>query len=288
MENANLMPFEGKPIRKEWHKEQWYFSIVDVIEILTESKQPRRYWTELKQKLLKEDNAIQLLEKIEQLKMLSPDNKRYKTDAANTEGVLRIVMSVPSPKAEPLKQWMAQVSTERIEETENPELGFDRLKEIYKAKGYSDEWIKERLQSIETRKRLTDEWQKRGVVEGKEYSLLTATIGKGTFGLTPTEHKDFKGLSKPTQNLRDHMTPLELILTSFGEEVTRQFAMKDNVQGFEENHETALKGGYEAGKARRNLEKQGIKVISEENFLHLKNNASGELPEETKKDESEL
>jgi DNA-damage-inducible protein D len=259
MENSNLIPFGEKPIRKEWHKEQWYFSIVDVIEVLTETKQPRRYWTELKKKLIRDEKATQLLVNIEQLKMLSPDNKRYQTDAANTEGVLRVIMSVPSPKAEPLKQWMAQVSTERMEETENPELGFDRLKEIYKAKGYSDEWIKERIQSIETRKRLTDEWQKRGVAEGQEYSLLTAVIAKGTFGLTPTEHKDFKGLTKPNQNLRDHMTPLELILTSFGEEVTRQFAIKDNVQGFEENHETAQKGGYEAGKARRNLEKKRTK-----------------------------
>jgi DNA-damage-inducible protein D len=282
MENANLMPFEGKPIRKEWYNEQWYFSIVDVIEFLTESPNPRNYWSMLKRK----DNQLYTIPV--QLKMLSLDSKRYKTDAANTEGVLRIVMSVPSPKAEPLKLWIAQAGAEKIEETENPELGFERLKEIYKAKGYSDEWIKERIQSIETRKRLTDEWQKRGVVEGKEYSLLTATIAKGTFGLTPTEHKDFKGLTKPTQNLRDHMTPLELILTSFGEEVTRQFAMKDNVQGFEENHETAQKGGYEAGKARRNLEKQGIKVISEENFLHLKRDSSGKLPEGAKEEESEI
>jgi DNA-damage-inducible protein D len=282
MENANLMPFEGKSIRKEWYNEQWYFSIVDVIEFLTDSPNPRNYWSMLKRK----DNQLYTIPV--QLKMLSLDSKRYKTDAANTEGVLRIVMSVPSPKAEPLKLWIAQAGAEKIEETENPELGFERLKEIYKAKGYSDEWIKERIQSIETRKRLTDEWQKRGVVEGKEYSLLTATIAKGTFGLTPTEHKDFKGLTKPTQNLRDHMTPLELILTSFGEEVTRQFAMKDNVQGFEENHETAQKGGYEAGKARRNLEKQGIKVISEENFLHLKRDSSGKLPEGAKEEESEV
>jgi DNA-damage-inducible protein D len=282
MENANLMPFEGKSIRKEWYNEQWYFSIVDVIEFLTDSPNPRNYWSMLKRK----ENQLYTIPV--QLKMLSPDNKRYKTDAANTEGVLRIVMSVPSPKAEPLKLWLAQAGAEKIEETENPELGFERLKEIYKAKGYSDEWIKERIQSIETRKRLTDEWQKRGVTEGKEYSLLTATIAKGTFGLTPTEHKDVKGLTKPTQNLRDHMTPLELILTSFGEEVTRQFAMKDNVQGFEENHETAQKGGYEAGKARRNLEKQGIKVISEENFLHLKRDSSEKLPEGAKEEESEV
>jgi DNA-damage-inducible protein D len=280
MENTSLMPFEGKEIRKIWFDGQWYFSIVDVIQVLTDSKDSSNYWTMLKKR------EIQLSTICGKFKFLAPDGKMRPTDCATTEGVLRIVMSVPSPKAEPLKLWMAQVSTERIEETENPELGFDRLKEIYKAKGYSDEWIKERIQSIETRKRLTDEWQKRGVQEGQEYSLLTATIAKGTFGLTPTEHKDIKGLTKPSQNLRDHMTPLELILTSFGEEVTRQFAMKDNVQGFEENHETAQKGGYEAGKARRNLEKQGIKVISEDNFLHLKSGATKELTEEEGKDES--
>ncbi len=281
MENSNLIPFEGKPIRKAWHNEQWYFSIVDVIDVLTDSSSPKRYWTDLKRKLNTEGS--QLYENIVQLKFKAADNKNYSTDCTHTEGVLRIIMSVPSPKAEPLKKWMAQVSAERIEETENPELGFERMKEIYKAKGYSDEWIKERIQSIETRKRLTNEWQKRGVVEGKEYSLLTAVIAKGTFGLTPTEHKEFKGLTNPAHNLRDHMTPLELILTSFGEEVTRQFAIKDDVQGFEENHEVAQKGGYEAGKARRNLEKKGLKVISEENFLHLKSGEKGELPEDNKK-----
>ena len=175
-------------------------------------------------------------------------------------------MSVPSPKAEPLKLWLAKVGNEYIQETENPELSFERMTEIYRAKGRSVEWIKERLQSISTRKLLTDEWKTRGVQEGQEFSILTATISKGTFGLTPTEHSQLKGLEK--QNLRDHMTPLELILTSFGEEVTRQIAINDEAKGFNENHDAATKGGALAGQARLNVENQLKKsVISSENFL---------------------
>ena len=169
MENSNLIPFEGKEIRKEWHNEEWYFSVVDVIEVLTDSPSPKTYWAKLKDKELKASG--QSFPFTEQLKLKSSDGKKYKTDCANTEGVLRIVMSVPSPKAEPLKMWMAQVGNERIQETENPELSFERMTEIYRAKGYTDEWIKERIQSIETRKRLTEEWKNRDVKEGKEYSI---------------------------------------------------------------------------------------------------------------------
>ncbi len=265
MEEQNKLAFfVGKEIRKIWYNDQWYFSIVDVIEILTDSPIPRTYWSKLKAKIKKESelNPIWV-----QLKMLSSDGKSYKTDSANTEGVLRIVMSVPSPKAEPLKQWMAQVSTERIEETENPELGFERLKEIYKAKGYSDEWIERRLQSIETRKQLTEEWKKRGVKEGQEYSILTATVAKGTFGLTPSEHKELKGLAKPSENLRDHMTPLELIFTALSEEITRSIAVKEDAQGFNENHDVAVDGGKMAGKFRKETEAKGIEVVSNQNYL---------------------
>ena len=265
MEEQNKLAFfEGKEIRKIWYNDQWYFSIVDVIEILTDSPIPRTYWSKLKAKIKKESqlNPIWV-----QLKMLSSDGKSYKTDSANTEGVLRIVMSVPSPKAEPLKQWMAQVSTERIEETENPELGFERLREIYKAKGYSDEWIERRMQSIETRKQLTEEWKKRGVKEGQEYSILTATVAKGTFGLTPSEHKELKGLAKPSENLRDHMTPLELIFTALSEEITRSIAVKEDAQGFNENHDVAVDGGKMAGKFRKETEAKGIEVISKQNYL---------------------
>ena len=262
MENSNLMPLEGVKIRKTWHNEEWYFSVVDVIEVLTDSTNPQSYWGKLKER------EPQLLTICQKFKFLAPDGKMRPTDCANTEGVLRIVMSVPSPKAEPLKLWLAQVGTERIQETENPELGFERMTEIYRAKGYTDEWIKERYQSIETRKRLTDEWKNRGVKQGIEYSILTATIAKGTFGLTPSDHKKLKGLEKPTQELRDHMTPLELIFNSLGEETTRILSIKRDAQGFEENQDAALDGGTMAGNARGNYEKQlGEKVVSDKNYL---------------------
>ena len=190
MENSNLIPFEGKEIRKQWHNEEWYFSVVDVISVLTESPNPSRYWADLKRRSEKESGA-KVFAFCEPLKMQTAGGKQN-VICANTEGVLRIVMSVPSPKAEPLKLWLAQVGNERIQETENPELSFERMTEIYRAKGYTDEWIKERIQSIETRKRLTEEWKNRDVKEGKEYSILTAIIAKGTFGVTPTEHKDLK------------------------------------------------------------------------------------------------
>ncbi len=277
MENSNLMPLEGIEIRKAWHNEEWYFSVVDVIAILTDSPIPRNYWSILKKR------EPQLHTVCMQLKMQASDGRQRLTDCANTEGVLRIVMSVPSPKAEPLKLWLAQVGTERIQETENPELGFERMTEIYRAKGYTDEWIKERYQSIETRKRLTDEWKNRGVKQGIEYSILTATIAKGTFGLNPSEHKKLKGLEKPNQELRDHMTPLELIFNSLGEETTRILSIKRDAQGFEENHDAAMDGGTMAGNARGNYEKQlGEKVVSKENYLKaLEGSQKDSLPENT-------
>ena len=276
MENA-LTPFEGKEIRKAWHDEQWYFAIIDVIAVLADTDNPRQYWTKVKKNLA---NESQLQPFWLQLKIQAADGKFYKTDCANTDGILRIVMSVPSPKAEPLKLWLAQVGSERIQETENPELGFERMVAIYKAKGYTDEWIERRMQSIETRKQLTNEWKNRGVKEGKEYSNLTAVIAKGTFGLTPTEHKDLKGLTKPSHNLRDHMTPLELIFTALGEELTRSEAVKDDAQGFDENRNTAVKGGSMAGKARKLIEEErGEKVVSDKNYLkELKEDNKDKLP----------
>ena len=262
-EQNKLAFFEGKEIRKIWYNDQWYFSIVDVIEILTDSPIPRTYWSKLKAKIKKESelNPIWV-----QLKMLASDGKSYKTDSANTEGVLRIVMSVPSPKAEPLKLWLAQVGRERIEEVENPELGIERIRQLYKAKGYTDEWIDTRLKSIDIRKQLTEEWKGRGVKEGQEYSILTAEIAKATFGLTPSEHKLFKNLE--TQNLRDHMTNLELIFTMLGEETTRRISIKDNALGFEENYDTAQKGGFATGEALKRYEQtSGESVVSSENFL---------------------
>jgi DNA-damage-inducible protein D len=244
-----LKPFEGTDIRKVWHNEQWYFSVVDVIQILTNSTQPSRYWADLKKRSLKE-----------------------------TEGVFRILMSVPSPKAEPLKLWLAEQGKRTIDEAENPELLTERQAEIYRAKGYTEEWIGRRVQTIETRKELTDEWQQRGVKEGQEYAVLTATIAKGTFGLNPSEHAKLKGLER--QNLRDHMTPMELILTAFSEEATRQITIRDNAQGFSDNHEAAHIGGRIGGKALGNYEEEsGLKVVSSENFLGLKGGESvKELP----------
>lgn len=264
-----ILPFENKRVRSVWHNNEWLFSIVDIIEVLTDATQPRTYWAKLKKKISDES---QLLPIWQQLKLMSDDGKKYKTDCANTEGVLRIVMSVPSPKAEPFKLWLAKVGQERLEEMDDPEIGFEktfeRLEDLYQAKGYSDEWIERRMRGIEARKRLTDEWKTRDVKEGQEYSILTAEIAKGTFGLSPTKHKELKGLDK--QNLRDHMTPLELIFTALGEEVTRRLTVENDAQGFNENKEQAEKGGKMAGDARKRIEKQGMKVISSENFLNLK------------------
>lgn len=274
-ENRAISPFEGKEIRKVWHDEKWYFSIVDVIAILTDSPIPRNYWTKVKKSLIEESQTHPFWM---QLKLTASDGRQRLTDCANTEGVLRIVMSVPSPKAEPLKLWLAQVGTERIEETENPELLTERQAQIYRAKGYTEEWITQRVQTIKTRNQLTDEWKGRGVKEGQEYSILTATIAKGTFGLTPSEHSTLKGLER--QNLRDHMTPMELILTAFSEEATRQIAIRDEATGFAENHDAAYLGGQIGGKARMGYEQDtGLKVVSSENFLGLnEGDKSKELP----------
>ena len=268
MENIHLMSLEGIDIRKIWHNEEWYFNVVDIIAILTDSENPRNYWAQTKKRLAEKEGAVQSVTNCHRLKFKGTDGRFRSMDAANTEGVLRIVMSVPSPKAEPLKLWLAQMGKQAIDETENPELGFERMVAIYKAKGYSDEWIKNRLQDIETRKLLTDEWQQRGVKKGQEYSVLTATIAKGTFGLIPSEHKKLKGLEKPSQELRDHMTPLELIFSALGEELTRKETIKNDAQGFDENKTAAHKGGNMAGKARLLIEaEQGEKVVSKENFL---------------------
>ena len=264
--NNQLIPFEYTNIRKVWHNEEWQFAIIDIIKVLVETASPSQYWTKIK-KSLKEESQLQPFWL--QLKILAADGKNYKTDCTNTEGVFRIIMSVPSPKVEPFKQWLASVGKQSLDETENPELLTERQTELYRAKGYSEEWIKRRVQPIETRKELTDEWRQRGVKEGQEYAILTATIAKGTFGVTPTEHKEIKKLER--QNLRDHMTPLELILTAFGEEVTRQITIRDDAQGFNDNHIAAQRGGKVAGEARDKAEMElGTKVVSSDNFLGLK------------------
>ena len=271
---SNLTPFEGNGIRKIWHDEQWYFSVVDVIGVLTESEKPSQYWHNMK----KRDTHLSPI--CLKLKLKGLDGKTYPSDCANTEGILRIVMSVPSPKAEPLKLWLAEQGKRTIDETENPELLTQRQIEIYKAKGRTDEWIKNRISSIEARNRLTAEWKERGVTESKDYSSLTATIARGTFGMSPTEHREFKDLPTTTKELRDHMTPLELIFTALGEEMTRQTAIKDDAQGFNENHDAAVKGGKSAGHLRKEAEKKGFKVLSKENFLPpSKDDKTSELPQ---------
>jgi DNA-damage-inducible protein D len=277
MENG-LTPFENNGIRKMIHDDEWYFSVVDVIEVLTDSPMPKRYWTDLKRRSEKESGQGYAF--CVPLKMIAKDGRSRLTDCANTQGILRIIMSVPSPKAEPLKLWLAEQGKRTIDETENPELLTQRQIDLYKAKGYPEEWIKRHMESIQTRNLLTDEWQKRGVEKGTEYSVLTAIIAKGTFEVTPTEHREIKGLSKPNQNLRDHMTPLELIFTALGEEMTRRAAISDDAQGFSENKSAAVQGGYTAGEARKRVEEiEGKKVVSDENFLKKDSeNDNKELP----------
>lgn len=267
MENQKIVLFQEKKVRRVWHNEEWHFSVIDVIEILTDSPTPSTYWAKLKSRMKIESG--QLFPLWEKLKMPSADGRERGTDSANTEGLLRIIMSIPSPKAEPFKLWLAQLGKERIEEIENPELGFERMRQLYKAKGYPDDWIALRGKSIEIRKGLTEEWKNRGVKEDKEYSILTAEIAKATFGLSPKQHKELKGLEK--QNLRDHMTNLELIFSALGEESTRLIAVKDDAQGFAQNQDAAVDGGRMAGKYLKELEERtGQKVVTSDNFLNLK------------------
>jgi DNA-damage-inducible protein D len=260
MENNQLVIFEQKNIRSIEHNGEFYFSVIDIIEILTDSPNPRNYWSMLKKK----DNQLYTIPV--QLKLRANDGKSYKTDAANTEGVLRIIQSVPSPKAEPFKLWLASLGKQNLDENADPELAIERARELYRAKGYDDKWIETRLKSIDIRKELTDEWQKRGVKEGSEYAFLTAEISKATFGITPTEHKDLKKLGK--ENLRDHMTDIELIFTMLGEASTRNIAVDDDAQGYEDNLNAAQRGGRAAGTARQAYEKNlKTKVVTSANFL---------------------
>lgn len=268
---SNIKLFESKKIRSVWNEEEqkWYFSVVDVIEALTESDKPRDYWYRLK-KREKESSGTELSTFCRQLKIESTDGKKYNTECSDVEGLLRIIQSVPSPKAEPFKRWLAQVGYQRLEEIENPELAQHRMREIYKAKGYSDEWIEKRVRGIAVRDELTNEWKKRGVKEGKEYSILTAEISKATFGLVPSDYKKLKGLTKQQENLRDHMTDLELIFTMLGEASTTEIARTKDAQGFPENKKAAKEGGTVAGNARKELEiKSGRKVVTNQNYKSL-------------------
>lgn len=263
-EQNKLVVFQEKHIRRIWQKEEWWFSIIDVIAVLTESKNPQNYWYTMKNRLKKEGSG-QTLTNCKGLKMLAQDGRMRKTDCANTETMFRLIQSIPSPNAEPFKQWLAKVGYERVQEIENPELAAERARQYYKELGYSDEWIATRLKSIEVRGQLTDEWKDRDVKKGLEYAILTAEISKATFGLKPSDYKKHKGLAR--ENLRDHMTNLELIFTMLGEEQTKQEAVKDDAQGFEENKKAAIEGGSAAGDALDAFEKRtGQKVVSDKNF----------------------
>ena len=259
-----LSVFEGKKIRKVWHNEEWYFSVVDVVESLTDSSNPRNYWNMLKAR--EAETGIELYTICVRLKLIAEDGKLRETDCANTEALFRIIQSIPSPKAEPFKLWLAKTGYERVQEIENPELAQKRMRELYRAKGYSGEWIEKRVRGIAVRDELTDEWKKRNVGTEKEYAILTAEISKATFGMTPSEYSKFKGLKN--ENLRDHMGDLELIFTMLGEASTTKIARGKNAQGFVENKDAAQKGGKIAGDAREKLELESEeRVVTPENYL---------------------
>ncbi len=259
-----LVVFQDKKIRRIWHNEEWYFSIVDIVAVLTESVDPPAYWRKLKQRLKEEGNET--VTNCHALKMPAPDGKMRLTDVGNVKEIFRLIQSIPSLKAEPFKQWLAQVGYERVEEIQDPELAQKRMKELYKQKGYSDDWIEKRVRGIAVRQELTDEWKKRGVKEDREYAILTNEISKATFGQTVEEYKELKGLKK--ENLRDHMDDLELIFTMLGEASTTKITRGKNAQGFVESKDAARKGGKIAGDARRKLElDSGEKVVASENYL---------------------
>lgn len=268
--NNSMQLFEDRHIRTAWdvESEEWYFSIVDVCEVLTDTANPRRYWSDLKRKL-KNEGAIELYEKIVQLKMPAPDGKNRFTDVANMEQLLRIIQSIPSPKAEPFKIWLAQVGKERIEETIDPELTIDRALETYLKKGYTREWINQRLQAIQVRKELTDEWQDRGIQKGMEYAILTDEISRAWSGMTTRQYKRLKGLKK--ENLRDNMSTTELVLNMLAETSTTDISKVEQPEGLAENQQVAKMGGEVAGIARKALEERtGKSVITSKNALDFR------------------
>lgn len=279
-ENTQIKLFEEKKVRSVWNEEeqQWYFVVVDVIEILTDSKNPTDYI----KKMRKRDPVLsegwgQLVTPLG----VQTAGGTQRINCANVKSLLRIIQSIPSPKAEPFKQWLAQVGYERMQEIENPELAQKRMKELYEKKGYPKDWIDKRLRGIAIRQNLTDEWKERGITKEKDYAILTAEISKATFGLTPSEYKNVKGLTKKNQNLRDHMTDLELIFNMLGERVTTEISQQEKPEGFEENKNVARRGGNVAGVARKETEKElGHSVISSENFLNLEEKSNGTLSED--------
>lgn len=266
-ENQNkIIVFESKKIRRMWYNEEWYFSVVDVCGALTDSPDAGAYWRKLKQRLIAEGSEVVTF--CHGLKIKAPDGKMRETDCSNTEGMFRIIQSIPSPKAEPFKRWLAKVGYERVQEIENPELSQERMKELYEKKGYPKDWIDKRLRGIAIRQNLTDEWKERGIASERGFAILTSEISKATFGLTPAEYKSLKGLTRKNQNLRDHMTDLELIFSMLGEKVTTEISQKEKPDTFEENKKVAKRGGNVAGTARKETEKElGRSVITNKNFL---------------------
>jgi hypothetical protein len=265
-----IVLFGEKQVRRVWNdrEQKWYFSVQDVVEILTGSADVRQYVKRLRSRDPElSANWGTICTPVE---MLAADGKMREIQGANIEGLLRIIQSIPSPKAEPFKRWLAKVGYERLEEIENPELAARRMREIYQQKGYSEEWIEKRMRGIAVRDELTDEWKKRGVKEQKEFAILTAEISKATFGMTPSEYKAFKDLQNPKDQLRDHMTDLELIFTMLGEASTTEIAKKKDARGFAPNKTAAKEGGTVAGNARRELEvKTGAKISTTENYKEL-------------------
>jgi len=268
MDNT-LVVFQDKKIRRIWHDNEWYFSVVDIVAVLTEQldfQKARKYWNKLNQRL--RDEGSEVVTNCHRLKLPAEDGKLRETECANVKSIFRIIQSIPSKKVEPFKQWLAQVGYERVQEIENPELAQARMKEIYRAKGYSDEWIEKRVRGIAVRDELTDEWKKRGNKSEREYSILTAEISKATFGLTPNEYKKLKGLDK--ENLRDHMNDLELIFNMLGERVTTEITRSKEAEKFDDCADAAKEGGEVAGNARKDAERRiGKSIISNDNYLEI-------------------
>jgi len=269
MQENKLAIFEEKEIRREWYKEDWYFSVVDVIEALVENnKRPRKYWSDLKQKLILE-GFVEVSEKIGQLKMLAKDGKKRLTDVADTKTLLRIIQTIPSPKAEPFKRWLAQVGSERLEEIVNPELAINRAKEIYIRKGYEDTWIAQRLKTIDNRKELTDTWKERGAKD-RDYAILTDEIYKSTFNMNTAKYKELKGISRTKRNLRDSMGKLELAITNLAEVTANEMHNTNNSFGLEELRDDVQEAGKITGKARKEIEEKiGKKVAEKTNYNSL-------------------
>ena len=264
MSKSEIKLFQNNQIRAKWDSEieDYYFSIIDVIEVLTDSKNPNDYWYRLKKR--EEENGIQLSTNCRRLKMVAPDGKRRLTDVANTQQLLRIIQSIPSPKAEPFKQWLAQLGHERLNEIADPELAIERAINTYRKKGYSEEWISQRLRSVEIRKDLTNEWDRSGIKEGLEYAILTNEVSKAWSGMTAKEYKEYKGLKK--ESLRDNMTNTELVLNMLAEVSTTEISRSENPHGLDESKNVARRGGSIAGNARKDLEKNiGKKVINSNN-----------------------